>query len=207
MWNSFIKYIASQLGNPTGWTGKMLTRFLNVLNRKLYRRVECLLDIREGEQVLEIGFGNGRLIGRLCRRFSPGLICGIDISADMVDEARRFNRVFVKKGRVELMCGDVVHLSFPDACFDKIYTINTLYFWTEPLNGFSEIKRVMKPGAMFLLVGYEKEWLDQLPYTHYGFHKYSEEAIRDMVENTGLVLKERLCIEKNKSYCLIIGKV
>ena len=38
-----------------------------------------------------------------------------------------------------------------NSCFDKVYTVHTLYFWPQPLNYAREIARVSKPGGRFVL--------------------------------------------------------
>ena len=38
-----------------------------------------------------------------------------------------------------------------NSCFDKVYTVHTLYFWPQPLNYAREIARILKPGGRFVL--------------------------------------------------------
>lgn len=207
MLNKLIRPFSTQFGNPTGFMGRIVTSIMNVINRKLYYTVDNILKIKQSDRILDIGFGNGSLIYYLKKRYQPELICGIDISEDMVVLASKRNRLGMDDGSIKLEVGNVMNLPFADASFDKIYTINTLYFWEHPNKGFQEIKRVLKPNGLFLLVGYEKEWLDRLMYTQYGFNKYSLDEIESMIQEAGLFLQEGFCIEKNKSYCLIIKKI
>jgi hypothetical protein len=49
----------------------------------------------------------------------------------MVQQAqRRFWRQ-IAEGRIQMQLGSVPQLSFPDASFDRILTINTIYFWPD----------------------------------------------------------------------------
>ncbi len=55
------RYIASQLGHPTGWFSRLvMTRMLNLGNRELIAATLGALDLREGDRVLDVGFGGAR---------------------------------------------------------------------------------------------------------------------------------------------------
>jgi len=84
------KYIAQQFGNPTGFGGKISTFIMNCLNRKQYKTVVENIDIQETDTVLDIGFGNGYLLRKLSNK-NPQKICGIEISADMLNSTIRKN--------------------------------------------------------------------------------------------------------------------
>ena len=43
-------------------------------------------------------------------------------------------------------------MPFPDNKFDFVTAIETYYFWPDLVSDFIEIKRVLKPGAVLLLV-------------------------------------------------------
>ena len=62
---------------------------------------------------------------------------------------------------MHLTIADVVSLPFEDESFERIYTVNTHYFWSDIDKGLQEITRVMKPDALFLIVGTTKNiWID-----------------------------------------------
>ena len=98
---------------------------------------------------------------------------------------------------------DVQNLPFEDSSIDKAYTVNTVYFWQDIDQGFSEIKRVLKPNGIFLNVLYVKEWLDKLPITQYGFSKYTVEQIEKIIIENGLKVERIIEIQHGKSICVI----
>ena len=157
------KYIARQFGNPTGFGGKISTFIMNCLNQKLYKTVAEHIDIQETDTVLDIGFGNGYLLRKLSNK-NPAKMCGIEISADMLNTATGKNRIKVEQGKIHLLLADVQNLPFEDVSIDKAYTVNTIYFWQDIDKGFSEIKRVLKPDGVFLNVLYLKKRLDVCSY-------------------------------------------
>jgi ubiquinone/menaquinone biosynthesis C-methylase UbiE len=101
---------------------------------------------------------------------------------------------------------NVQDLPFDNSSIDKIYTINTVYFWQDIHQGFSEIRRVLKPGGIFLNVIYLKEWLDKLPVTRYGFTKFTAEQIENVTRESGLKIERIIEIEPQKSICVIAKK-
>jgi len=172
------------------------------LNQKLYKSVIEHLDIRESDTVLDIGFGNGYLIRKLSSK-CPQKLYGIDISPDMLHAATRKNRKMIEQGRIELKLANVQDLPFENATIDKVYTINTVYFWQDIHRGFSEIQRILKPDGIFLNVIYLKEWLDKLPVTRYGFTKFTAEQIEKATAESELKIERIVEIEARKSICVV----
>ena len=199
------RYIARQFGNPTGFGGKVSTLIMNCLNRKLYEAIIENLNIRTTDTILDIGFGNGYLVRRLSNK-NLQKMCGIDISPDMLKVTGKKVKKKIEQGKVELLLADVQDLPFENDCMDKVYTINTVYFWQDTERGFAEIKRVLKPGGIFLNVIYLKEWLDKLPMTQYGFSKYTAEQIEKMTVESGLKIEHIVEIQSKKSICVIARK-
>ena len=78
-------FIAKQLSNPSGWFGKNITAvILNKGNGTLEDMGLRLMDIQPDDSILEIGFGNGRLISFMGNKIVAGKITGIEISKDMI---------------------------------------------------------------------------------------------------------------------------
>jgi ubiquinone/menaquinone biosynthesis C-methylase UbiE len=197
MFERFIKYVGKKFGNPNGFGGKISTKIMNIINQKQYNAVLKNIKLEPNNNVLDIGFGNGYLINKILKQNVSVNIYGIEISEDMV------NKVKSKYNNVKLFLENINKTSFGENTFDKIYTINTIYFWNELDNCFSEIKRILKPNGIFMNVIYTKEYLNKLIFTKYGFIKYSVEDIKNITENNGMKIIETIEIQKNKSYCII----
>jgi ubiquinone/menaquinone biosynthesis C-methylase UbiE len=200
-----LKYISGQFSKPSGFGGAVSTFLMNCLNRKLYRATIQNLQIQATDTILDIGFGNGFLLNRIAEK-NPKKVLGIEISTDMILSARKRNKSFVEQGKMELFEANVQKLPFPDNFIDKIYTINTVYFWENAAAGLSEIRRVLKPDGLFLNTVYSKKWLDKLPVTKYGFSKFTTEELETLTLHCGFSIVKTFEIERNKSLCVISKK-
>ena len=149
MFVSISKYIARQFGKPVGIGGAFVSCVMNRQNRPLYRDVIRLLTLSDSDSLLDLGCGNGYVLNMLASSSDCALI-GVDFSQDAIRSAMSKNRRFVSSGRMNLVCRDMRELPFPDFAFDKAVSINTVYFW-EDLDGImAEVRRVLKPGGLFV---------------------------------------------------------
>jgi ubiquinone/menaquinone biosynthesis C-methylase UbiE len=169
----FTEYIGSQFGNPRGLVGQICCVIMNVINKKLYRKVSDTVLNHSGRKILDVGVGNGYLEKMLSGK-SDLIISGIDISEDMIKNATKRNHAAVQQGRVVLALGDCCDLQFPDGTFDVVASINTIYFWPDTIKGLSEIRRVLKDDGIFVNAVYSQEWLKKLSYTKQGFKFFSK---------------------------------
>ena len=74
----------------------------------------------------------------------------------MLKNASQKNKQIIKEGKLKLFLEDICKTSFEENTFDKIYTVNTIYFWNELEKSFSEIKRILRQNGIFLNVIYSK---------------------------------------------------
>jgi SAM-dependent methyltransferase len=200
MLNKLMKYIANNFGKPNGIGGIISTKIMNVINQPQYNSVLENIDIKEKDCILDIGFGNGYLIKKLLDKNISAKLYGIEISQDMIEKV---SSKYIGNNNVRLLLEDINKTSFEQNIFDKIYTVNTIYFWNELGKCFSEIKRVLKSNGKFLNVIYTKEYLDKIFFSKYGFNKYTIDEIKNITENNRLKIIGIKEIRKNKSYCII----
>ena len=203
---NLIKYIGRQFGKPTGLAGNFSTFIMNVMNQRQYKAVLQELEIEKNDAVLDIGYGNGYLISKLAKN-RDAHFWGIDISEDMLKVASRRNQEFIKNGNMNLGLGDITNTDFESDFFDKVYTINTVYFWTNIDSGLTEIYRILKPGGVFMNVVYSKEFLNSIPYATHGYAKYSQEELREHSFQNGFKIVEVVTIKEKKAYGYILQKV
>jgi len=143
--------MARHLGKPDSEIGIAVSEYMNHVNHALSEAAYRRLGVADAHHVLEIGFGNGRLVPVLMGMAEGIRYAGADISPTMVDEAIAANRALVDAGRADIRLASVDALPFGDAAFDRAVGINTLYFWPDPVRGLAELRRVLKPEGPLLL--------------------------------------------------------
>ena len=201
---SINRFIAKQLSNPSGISGKLVFSIMNRQNRQLYEDVVHLLSPAESDNILDIGCGNGNVLNMLANR-SDCTLAGVDFSESAIKSALSRNQKFVNNGRMNLACQDMSRLPFPDSSFDKVYSINTVYFWDNLDDTLTEIRRVLKPNGLFLNALFTNETLDKIPFTQIGYTRYTPEELIDAGENTGFV-GNIVPLFNGKAYCVVYHK-
>ena len=117
-----------------------------------YKTVSELLDVDEGQQVLDVGCGTGGAAQVFARRVGgAGKVVGLDNSATMIDEARR--RTTALSLPLEFRLGDAHRLPFPDNSFDRCYALRLMEVIDDPLGVIREMHRVLRPGGRIFLNG------------------------------------------------------
>ena len=178
--------IAKQLSRPTGFFGKLIGLGMKFGNRSLNEWTIEQLNLNPSDRVLEVGFGPGLSIKLVAEKVTNGWVVGIDCSKTMLDQANRRNAAAIESGRVELKHGDVSSLPYDNDAFDKVFAVQVLYFWEEPLVILSELKRVLKPRGKIVLSILDKKDLERKPITQTGlFNLYSVEEIVELFSQAG----------------------
>ena len=151
----FASFFSRQARNPAGWFGRwVMAGIFDMGNARLNRLVYDMMSPQADDHILEIGFGTGRLLGKIAGLTDGCMVEGIDFSDTMVSMAKRKNRKYIAQGKVVLHEGNVDDKPFPPETFTKIFSVNTLYFWPDPDATARKIFQILKPGGR-LILGYE----------------------------------------------------
>ena len=138
----------SPFAHPSGALGWLAGRVMLRANRQ--DDLIDLLDVREGDIVLEVGYGPGGLLRRLAAT-PAGRIDGVDPSEQMRRAAGRANRAAVADGRIRLRVGAADDTGFAGGAFDRVVSVNTLAIWPDLDAGLAELHRVTRPGGRVVL--------------------------------------------------------
>ena len=146
-----LQAIASQLKNPSGEKGIEMGNMMNETNINMTKHSIQNLNISKENKILELGHGNAGHVEFLFEQGKELKYYGLEMSELMFQEARQINRNFVSQKQAFFSLYDGNKIPFEDASFDKIFTVNTIYFWQQPEELLSEICRVLKPNGNFCL--------------------------------------------------------
>jgi ubiquinone/menaquinone biosynthesis C-methylase UbiE len=146
-----IKRFNAQFAHPEGLLGRFVGMILALKNRERNAWTISMLDIQPSDQVLEIGFGPGQAIQEVAKLTPNGFVAGIDLSDTMVMQASKRNSAAIRSGRVLLQQGSESPLPFEDNKFNKVFAVNSMQFWSNPIAGLQEVRRVLKPGGRVVI--------------------------------------------------------
>lgn len=98
-------------------------------------------------RVLEIGFGSGKLLAELARRYRTA---GIDLAPGMV---RLTRERLARSGLAAVVCvGSVAALPWPDAGFDAVISTFAFSAFPDAATAVAEMVRVTAPGGQIIIV-------------------------------------------------------
>jgi SAM-dependent methyltransferase len=107
------------------------------------KRLVERLGLEEGERVLDIGCGTGRLARWMGERLGPkGSVVGIDPLEDRIGVARSHG------GALRFEVGQAEDLgAFEDASFDAVCMSSVFHWVSDKAKALAEIRRVLRPGG------------------------------------------------------------
>ena len=108
-------------------------------------RYAAVLDLTADKHVLDIASGEG--YGSFMISESAKTVVGVDIAEDAIRHAS----TTYKKGNLKFSVGSATQLNFAAESFDVVVSFETLEHLAEHELMVSEIRRVLKPGGIFIL--------------------------------------------------------
>lgn len=109
-----------------------------------------LMDIKPGDEILEVGVGTGISLPHYPRH---ARVVGIDISREMLAKAEE-RKAALGLSNVEIREMDAGRLDFPEGRFDKIIAAHVITVVPKPLKVLKEMKRVCKDGGEVYILNY-----------------------------------------------------
>src|SRR5687768_17248183 len=117
-------------------------------NGAIYQTTLRHLDDRH-QRVLDVGCGTGLMSAKLAA--SGRRVCGVDISAGMVERARRRGHP-----AVEFIQGDAESLPPEIGVFDAVVNLISFHHYPNPARAVAEFRRVLRPGGRLILVAFDR---------------------------------------------------
>ncbi len=117
---------------------------LNRNHLKKIKKIQGLLNLKDGDSILEVGIGTGvhakYILDRENIKFT-----GVDISLQMLQRSRKYLDEY--KDNVSLIAADGIALPFRNDSFDAVFCNATLHHLIDPFTGLKEMYRIIKPGG------------------------------------------------------------
>ena len=154
---------AGNPAKPEGAAGTDMLLYMNEEHADLTEWGLQLLRYEENDRILDIGCGGGATLKRLTELAPGGSFVGVDYAEASVALSKETNADAVAAGKMEIVPGAVQALPFSDQAFTKAVTVESFYFWEDPVGSLSEVRRVLKDGGVFLLISeiYERDDLTE----------------------------------------------
>jgi ubiquinone/menaquinone biosynthesis C-methylase UbiE len=187
-----LQQLAAQLRRPTGKEGINTGDWMNKGNVQMNLNTLQIVDAVANDAILEIGMGNGFFVHQIVEKHSSIKYTGADFSEVMVAEAQRINAEWINKGQATFILSDAIALPFSNSSFNKIFTINTIYFWEDAVKILAELKRVLLPKGKLIIALRPKRLMQNYPFTKYGFTMFSKEEVVQLLTQNGFIVMQAI---------------
>lgn len=125
------------------------TVFYQAVHQRLLSYVNLPNDLPTA--ALDMGCGTGKLLNRLASQYSQLQGTGLDLSPEMLRQARQGN---CHRPRLIFVHGASEAMPFADNQFHAAFSTISFLHYPDPQQVFIEMGRVLKPGGQFYLVDY-----------------------------------------------------
>jgi ubiquinone/menaquinone biosynthesis C-methylase UbiE len=125
---------------------------------------------QRGQQLLDVGCGNGAAAIRLAQTFGLS-VTGVDIDPGQITAA---TSAAGPRSGVRFLAADATALPFPDGEFDLVYTNKTTHHIPHWEHALEEMVRVLKPGGHLIYSDFVAPLGRRLP-TRSGINRIAEE--------------------------------
>ncbi|MCR4585862.1 MAG: class I SAM-dependent methyltransferase [Lachnospiraceae bacterium] len=203
-----FKDYVSQTRKPEGFLGKMMVNGMNGGHAKMADWGMSHLRSIEPAEIVDLGCGGGRNAGELLIRYPLAHVTAVDYSEVSVEKAAAYNADMIKRGRCEVMRGDVSALTLPEEKYDLATAFETIYFWPGLAQCFAQVAKVLKTGGVFMIVN-ESDGTDE---TSLKFEKiidgmkcYTIEEIEEALNGAGFS-KVRSDHHKSRPWITVIAR-
>ena len=197
---------ARHLRQPAGAIGRYFGLAMNRLNQQMNETAVHLLEVEPHHRVLDVGFGGGLSLALLSDRIDSSQVYGVEISATMLRRASRKFRSLIATNRMVLAHAEVAKLPFDDGFFDRVSTVNTLYFWPDVAGGLQEIHRVLRPGGRLALCFRPKEIMEKLAFTRFEFELFEVDDVTALLSSSGFRdVKQSIAHDAHLGYACVVA--
>lgn len=128
--------------------------------------------------ILDAGSGTGYASRKLITRYPAAEVLAVDIALAMHLQARpavpwwkRLSRT--RRNQIDYLCGDIELLPLKDACVGMVWSNLALQWCNDMRYTFSEVRRVLQPGGLFMFSTFGPDTLKELRQAFRSVDNYS----------------------------------
>ena len=190
-----LRIIEKQFRKPNGILGKIVSKIMQLGYSKAYDKIINSLEIKENDNLFEIGYGHGLGIEEILSKYNCS-ISGIDYSELMYHQALKRNKKQIKKGKLKLHFDNFLNHKLKQKHYNKIFCLNVIYFWEKLEIPFSKIKHGLKDNGLFC---FYMDHPDEL--SKQGFMKedlFNKYTINEVIEKLKLSGFNEISYEQDK---------
>lgn len=114
------------------------------------------LKVLQPRQILDVATGTGDFAFEAQKTLQPDKITGVDISAGMLDVARKKIEERGLQGKIEVKLGDSEGLIFSDNSFDAVTVAFGVRNFENLEKGIADMLRVLRPGGKVVILEFSK---------------------------------------------------
>lgn len=188
--NPDFREIERQLSCPDGAKGVEMGAMMNETNIGMTMASVEALELKRGNHILELGHGNGGHIQRVLSLADDLHYTGLEISETMHREASVMASAAMITGCVNLLRYPGKTFPVTSHSIDRFFTVNTIYFWSDPRAMLNEIARVVTPDARIIITYAQKDFMRGLPFVGDKFTLYNDDDFSTLVDGSALELAE-----------------
>ena len=171
---------------PRGFAGRLTLIGMNIGHKSIYSNVAKVLELRPGDDLLEVGCGNGHFLKKYASHVHS--VAGLDLSELSVKMAKEKHKDRIRSGTAEFVQGEASQLPWEDGKFSVVITMGSFIAFPKPLESLKEMHRVLRPGGR-ALVSIEWNAEDGLDHTKeikgYGMWLWTEDDVRAVTKEAG----------------------
>lgn len=175
-----ILNLANQLRCPEGKAGKDLGYLMSTTNKGMIKASINELKLKPQNRVLEIGHASCVHLKDILKQKKGLRYFGLEISQTMVNEANQNNRGYVNDRKALFQEYDGYKIPYVHNFFDRIMTVNTIYFWENPKEFLIELHRVLKPKGLCVITFANADFMKKLPFVNDVFQLYDVEKMKKL---------------------------
>ena len=183
----FRDYV-NQTRKPEGILGRLMLNGMNAGHAKLSDWGMSNLPVISPVEIAELGCGGGRNAAALLKKYPSAKLTAIDYSPLCAERTRKYNARAVAAGKCDVQQGDVSALTLKSESYDLATAFETVYFWPGLGVCFAEVRRILKPGGIFLIVN-ESDGTDESSLRFEkiidGMKTYTAEQLQEALKGAG----------------------